>query len=140
MEDIQSQATSNPTSFAQKGAVAALTGPQDSVAEMVRAFSERRRFLTDGLNAIPGVRCTLPQGAFYTFPNVSRLYGKRSPGSAEIRDSLSLSAYLLDQARVAVVPGGPFGSDDHIRLSYAASMDALREGLRRIAEAVARLG
>jgi aspartate aminotransferase len=139
MEDIQSQATSNPTSFAQKGAVAALTGPQDSVAEMVQAFAERRRFLVEGLNAIPGVRCAMPEGAFYTFPNVAGLYGRRSPASAEVRDSLSMSAYLLDEARVAVVPGGPFGSEAHIRLSYATSMAAIREGLRRIADALARL-
>jgi aspartate aminotransferase len=139
MEDIQSQSTSNPTSFAQKGAAAALVGPQESVTEMLSAFAERRRFLVDALNAIPGVRCPAPAGAFYTFPNVSRLYGRRSPASAEIRDSLTMSAYLLDEARVAVVPGGPFGSEDHIRLSYATSMDAIREGVRRIAEALARL-
>ncbi|MBI5443581.1 MAG: pyridoxal phosphate-dependent aminotransferase [Deltaproteobacteria bacterium] len=139
MEDIQSQSTSNPTSFAQKGAAAALLGSQDSVAEMLSAFAERRRFLVEALNAIPGVRCSAPEGAFYAFPNVSSLYGRCSPRSVEIQDSLAMSSYLLDEARVAVVPGGPFGSEDHIRLSYATSMDAIREGVRRMAEALMRL-
>jgi aspartate aminotransferase len=138
MEDIQSQSTSNPTSFAQKGAVSALLGPQDALQEMVQAFAERRRLLVDALNAIPGVHCLLPEGAFYAFPNVSRLYGKKTP-TGELRDSLSLTAYLLEEAKVAVIPGGPFGSEDHIRLSYATSSELLREGVRRIAEAVARL-
>jgi aspartate aminotransferase len=139
MEDIQSQSTSNPTSFAQAGAVEALTGPQQCVAEMVEAFAERRRVLVDGLNALPGVRCSMPQGAFYAFPNVSALYGSRTGAGVEIGDSLSLAAYLLEEARVAVVPGGPFGSDDHIRLSYATSLDNIRKGLARLGEAVSRL-
>jgi aspartate aminotransferase len=140
MENIQSQSTSNPTSFAQKGAAAALTDGQGCVDEMVREFSERRRILVDGLNAIPGIRCTVPRGAFYAFPRVSATYGARSPSGEVIGDSLSFASYLLEAARVAVVPGGPFGSEEHVRLSYATNLSSIREGVRRIAEALARLG
>ncbi len=135
METLQSQSTSNPTSFAQRGALAALSGPQDCVEAMRRAFAERRDLIVRGLNAIPGITCALPDGAFYAFPNVSGLYGRRA-GDREIRGSLDLAAYLLDEARVAVVPGQPFGSDAHLRLSYATSPEAIREGLARIQEAV----
>lgn len=140
MEDIQSQSTSNPTSFAQTAAAEALTGAQECVAEMVAAFAERRRVLVEGLAALPGVRCAMPTGAFYAFPNVSGLYGRTTPTGTRIDSSLTLAAYLLEEARVAVVPGGPFGSDAHIRLSYATSLEQIREGLRRIAAALARLG
>jgi aspartate aminotransferase len=139
MENIQSQSTSNPTSFAQKGAAVALSGPQGCVAEMAAAFSERRRILVQGLNALPGVTCAMPQGAFYAFPKVSGLYGARAVDGTEIRDSLSLTAYLLREARVAVVPGGPFGSDDHIRLSYATDLGSIREGLGRMGAALSLL-
>ncbi|MBI5016667.1 MAG: pyridoxal phosphate-dependent aminotransferase [Deltaproteobacteria bacterium] len=139
MEDLQSQSTSNPTSFAQAGAVEALSGPQACVGEMVAAFDERRRLLVAGLDALPGVRCPLPQGAFYAFPNVSGVYGSVTPSGVEIRNSLTLAAYLLEEAQVAVVPGGPFGADDYIRLSYATSLDNIRKGLGRVAEALGRL-
>ncbi|MEW6487422.1 MAG: pyridoxal phosphate-dependent aminotransferase [Thermodesulfobacteriota bacterium] len=139
MEKLQSQATSNPTSFAQKAAAVALTGPQGCVDEMVAAFSQRRDFLVKGLNGLPGVRCPLPQGAFYAFPNVSGLYGSRF-ADAEIRTSFDLARFLLDEARVAVVPGAPFGSDDHVRFSYATSLEVLGEGLSRLEAAIARLG
>jgi aspartate/methionine/tyrosine aminotransferase len=81
----------------------------------------------------------MPQGAFYAFPNVSALYGSRTPDGLALRDSIAFAAYLLEAARVAVIPGGPFGSDDHIRLSYATSLDLIREGVRRVADAVAAL-
>ncbi|GAB4251019.1 pyridoxal phosphate-dependent aminotransferase [Deferrisoma sp.] len=139
MEALQSQSASNPTSFAQKGAVAALTGPQDCVEEMRRAFEARRDLIVETLNRIPGVTCRSPEGAFYVFPNVSGLLGRRW-GDREIGCPADLAAYLLDEARIAVVPGEPFGSDRHLRLSYAISDDAIREGLRRFAEAAARLG
>ncbi len=138
MEKLQSQSTSNPTSFAQKAAAVALTGPQECVAEMVAAFARRREFLTEGLNSLPGIRCPLPQGAFYAFPNVSGVYGSRFEGE-EIRNSFDLARFLLDEARVAVVPGAPFGSDQHLRLSYATSLDVIREGLARFEAALARL-
>ncbi len=139
MEALQSQSASNPTSFAQKGAVAALSGPQACVEEMRRAFEARRDLIVDTLNRIPGVTCRTPEGAFYVFPNVSGLLGRRWEGR-EVRSPADLAAYLLDEARIAVVPGEPFGSDHHLRLSYATSEAAIREGLARFAEAAGRLG
>jgi aspartate aminotransferase len=124
MERLQSQSTSNPTSFAQKAAAAALTGPQDCVGEMVHAFAMRRDTLVRELNTLPGVHCPMPRGAFYAFPNVSDLYGTMH-GRKEIPDGLALAGYLLHEARVAVVPGAPFGATDHVRLSYAASLDTI---------------
>ncbi|GAB4259372.1 MAG: pyridoxal phosphate-dependent aminotransferase [Deferrisomatales bacterium] len=138
MEKLQSQSTSNPTSFAQKGAVAALTGSQECVAQMVAAFEQRRQVLVDGLNGLPGVRCTLPQGAFYAFPNVSELFGRRFRGEP-LADSFAVARFFLDQARVAVVPGAPFGAEGHMRLSYATSLDAIREGIARMGAALDRL-
>ena len=138
MENLQSQSTSNPTSFAQKAAAVALDGPQECVADMVREFSERRDHLVKALNGLPGVRCSTPGGAFYVFPNVSALYGASNEGG-KISGSVSLAEYLLQEGRVAVVPGGPFGSDQHIRLCYAASLESIREGTRRIWAALSRL-
>lgn len=138
MSRIQDHSTSNPTSFALAGALEALTGPQDSVEMMVREFAERRRVMVEGLNAIPGIICSEPGGAFYAFPNVSSFYGK-SYGDKTINGSDSFAAFLLDEARVAVVPGSGFGADENIRLSYAASMEDIRNGIERIGEAVTKL-
>jgi aspartate aminotransferase len=136
--NIQSQSTSNPNSIAQKAALAALTGPQDFLAAILREFDARRLFLLEELNAMPGLSCRRPDGAFYTFPNASRLYGKAS-GSLRIRGSSDLALYLLDEAKVAVVPGEAFGADAHIRLSYATSMDNLKKAAGRMREALAKL-
>jgi aspartate aminotransferase len=138
MTDVQSQVTSNPTSIAQWAAVEALSGPQDEVAKMAGEFDRRRRVIIDGLNAIPGVRCAMPRGAFYAFPNVSGLFGKRGKGGA-LRGSADVSAFLLDEARIATVAGVDFGSDAHIRLSYATGLETIREGLQRMAAAVSSL-
>ncbi|WP_025323147.1 pyridoxal phosphate-dependent aminotransferase [Deferrisoma camini] len=138
MEALQSQSTSNPTSFAQKGAVAALIGDQACVEEMRRAFARRRDLIVEALNRIPGVTCRRPEGAFYVFPNVSGLFGRRW-GDRGIGAPADLAAFLLDEARVAVVPGEAFGSSEHLRMSYATSEDAIREGVGRFAEAVGRL-
>ncbi|MCL6630898.1 MAG: aminotransferase class I/II-fold pyridoxal phosphate-dependent enzyme, partial [Armatimonadetes bacterium] len=135
---IQDHSTSNPTSFALAGALEALTGPQDSVEMMVREFAERRRVMVEGLNAIPGIVCSEPGGAFYAFPNVSSFYGK-SYGDKTINGSDSFAAFLLEEARVAVVPGSGFGADENIRLSYAASMEDIRNGIERIGEVVTKL-
>ena len=135
---LQSQNTSNPTSIAQKAAVEALSGPQDSVSEMVEEFRKRRNTIVDKLNAIPGISCMLPQGAFYVFPDVSALFGRSYKG-AVISNSSDFSAYLLDEADVAVVPGVDFGHDNHIRLSYATSLKNIEEGLKRIKNAVMKL-
>lgn len=138
MADFQSQCTSNPTSIAQWAAVEALVGPQDDVAKMAGEFDRRRHATIEGLNRLPGVRCAMPQGAFYAFPNVSAIYAKRNKG-AVIRNSSDLTAFLLDEARVAVVPGLDFGSDDHIRISYATSLEKIQEGIHRMGQALARL-
>jgi aspartate aminotransferase len=131
MSNIQSQSTSNPTSIAQKGAVAALNGPQDCIAEMLQAFDKRRIYMVERLNAIEGFSCSLPNGAFYTFPIVAGIFGKRSDGTV-INDSNDLAAALLEKARVAVVAGSAFGSDANIRLSYATSFKNIEKGLDRI--------
>jgi aspartate aminotransferase len=142
MTDAQSQVTSNPSSIAQWAAVEALTGPQDEVAKMAGEFDRRRRLIIAGLNALPGVRCGMPKGAFYAFANVSGLFGRtwRKPeGPVTLQSSLDVTAFLLEAARVAVVPGRDFGSDAHVRLSYATSDALIREGLARMAAALATL-
>ena len=131
MTDIQSQVTSNPASVAQWAAVEALAGPQDEIAKMVGEFDRRRRFIIDALNAVPGVRCANAKGAFYAFPNVSGLFGKRWKGGV-IRGSADVCAFLLEDARIACVAGVDFGSDDHIRISYATGLETIREGMRRM--------
>jgi aspartate aminotransferase len=139
MTDVQSQVTSNPASVAQWAAVEALTGPQDEVAKMAGEFDRRRRLVIAGLNALPGVRCVMPRGAFYAFANVSGLFGRRLPGGDVLRTSIDVTAFLLEHARVAVVPGVDFGSDAHVRLSYATSDALIREGLGRMDAAIRRL-
>ena len=138
MTNIQSQSTSNPTSFAQKGAVAALTGPQDEIGKMVAEFDKRRKFTVATLRAMPKVTCYDPEGAFYVFPNFSAYLGRTEKGG-EIQDDLQLTTFLLEQAKVAAVPGSAFGAAGHIRLSYATSMKNLEEGLKRIRAAIAQL-
>jgi aspartate aminotransferase len=139
MGDVQSQVTSNPSSLSQWAAVEALTGPQDDVAKMVGEFDRRRRVIVEGLNRIPGVRCATPQGAFYAFPNVSGLFGRTWQGRS-LANSSDVTAFLLEAARVAVVPGLDFGSDRHIRLSYATDVETIRQALARIDAAVRSLG
>ncbi len=135
---IQSQSTSNPNSIAQKAAAAALTGPQDYVARMTKAFEERGAYMVSRLRAIPGISCAEPQGAFYVFPDLSAYYGKKA-GEKEIQGSLDLADYLLDQARIAGVPGIAFGDDRFIRFSYATDMDTIKEGMDRLEAALAEL-
>ncbi|MEW6222567.1 MAG: pyridoxal phosphate-dependent aminotransferase [Candidatus Hadarchaeota archaeon] len=133
MSNIQDHSTSNPPSISQKAALEALTGPQEKVGEMVKAFAKRRDYIVKRLNSIAGIECLTPEGAFYAFPNVSQLYGKRHGGKM-IKDSFSLTELLLEQARVAVVPGAVFGSDEHLRFSYATSMENIEKGMDRIEE------
>jgi len=132
---LQSQNTSNPTSISQWAAVEALNGNQESVPVMVEEFRRRRDVIVEKLNAIPGVTCALPDGAFYVFPDVSSLFG-RSYGGQALSNSSDFAAYLLDRANVAVIPGVDFGHDNHIRLSYATSLENIEEGLKRINSAV----
>jgi aspartate aminotransferase len=138
MDGLQSQMTSNPTSIAQRAAVAALAGDQEPTRQMREEFARRRRVILDRLTAMPGVRCGSPEGAFYVFPNVAALYGQRANGSP-ITNSTEFAAYLLETAQIAVVPGVEFGSDAHIRLSYATSLANIERGMERMAEALARL-
>ena len=138
MTNIQSQSTSNPNSIAQKAAIAALTGPQDSVAKMKDEFDRRRRYLVAGLNSIPDVSCLTPTGAFYVFPNTSRLYGKSVNGRT-IASSSDLALYLLEEAKIALVHGEPFGDDNYIRISYATSMENIRKAVERMRETLGRL-
>jgi aspartate aminotransferase len=140
MTDVQSQVTSNPSSIAQWAAVEALAGPQDEVAKMAAEFDRRRRLIVEGLNALPGVRCVMPRGAFYAFANVSGLSGRRVPGgSRTLAGSAEVTEFLLEHAQVAVVPGVDFGSDAHVRLSYATSAEQIREGLARMDRALRTL-
>lgn len=138
MTKVQSQSTSNPNSIAQRAAVAALKGPQGLIQDMMQAFDERRNYLLERLNGLPGVRCNRPHGAFYAFPNFSAYFGGNT--ESNIEGSASLCEYLLTEARVALVPGVAFGSDDFIRFSFATSLDVIKEGLERVEEALHRLG
>ncbi|MCL5104696.1 MAG: pyridoxal phosphate-dependent aminotransferase [Armatimonadetes bacterium] len=138
MDALQGHSASNLVSFTQPAAVAALNGPQDVVEKMVAEFDKRRKYIVDRLNAIEGITCTLPGGAFYVFPNISALYGRKFNGK-EIVGSDAFCEYLLDHANVAGVAGSGFGADNYMRLSYATSMEAIAKGMDRIAEAVGKL-
>jgi aspartate aminotransferase len=128
MSSFQSQVTSGASSITQKAALAALKGDQAPVEAMRVQFDRRRRYVADRLQQMPGVHLDgLPEGAFYIFPRVDELYGKRG-----IEGSIKFAATLLEEARVAVVPGLPFGSDRHIRISYACSLETLTEGMDRL--------
>lgn len=127
MTKLQSHSTSNPTSIAQKAAAEALRGPQESVDVMLAEYRRRRDFVVQRLRAIPGVKCAEPRGAFYAYPNLGVVIGKSG-----IQNTLQLCERLLAEAKVAVVPGEAFGTDRHIRLSYATSMKELERGIERI--------
>src|SRR3989344_5334134 len=122
MENLQGHSTSNPSNIAQMAALEALTGQQDSVKEMVKAFDERRKLIHRRLNEIDGISCVEPEGAFYAFPDIS--------GTG--MDSMDFSSKLLDEALVRVVPGLAFGKEGHVRLSYATSMNDISKGMDRI--------
>jgi aspartate aminotransferase len=139
MNRIQSQSTSNPTSFAQKGAVAALQGSQAEVSIMVAEYQRRRDLVWKALTSINGISCHKPQGAFYCFPNVGSYLGTAYKGR-RIKDTADLTDYLLDEACVAVVPGIEFGAEGYLRLSYPIAPEVIQEGIKRIKEAMARLG
>ncbi|MDP6776437.1 MAG: pyridoxal phosphate-dependent aminotransferase [Candidatus Latescibacteria bacterium] len=135
---IQSQETTHTCSISQHAAAEALDGPQESVEMMRRAFEERRDVIVEGLNAIPGISCRKPRGAFYVFPDVSALIEQSRP-SLGIRNDVDLCNYLLDEARVAAVPGTGFGTEGHIRIAYATAMDLIRKALDRISEAAGKM-
>jgi len=135
MMKLQSHSTSNPNSIAQKAAVEALAGPQDVVGMMRQEYRRRRDLVVDALNRIPGIRCSMPQGAFYVFPNVAAFLGRGGQaGGARPESSAELAGLLLREGHVVTVPGEGFGAGGHLRLSYAASMRELKRGIGRIAE------
>jgi len=138
MIKLQSQSTSNPTSIAQMAALEALTGPQDSIEVMRKEFEKRRNYIVSALNSINGITCFNPKGAFYVFPNISALYGKSINGKT-INNSMDFASVLLDEAKVAVVPGIGFGDDNYVRLSFATSMQVIQEGMEAIKEFVSKL-
>jgi aspartate aminotransferase len=138
MTVLQSQSTTNPTSIAQAAAVAALTGPQEGVDAMAREFAERLVFVAQALQEIPGLLTTVPEGAFYVFPDVSEFFGRTGP-DGRVDTAAALATYLLRHAGVAVVPGEGFGAPSHIRISYAASRRLLADGIERIGRALRAL-
>lgn len=137
MDTIQGQSTSNPTSIAQAASVAALNGDHSFLTAWVAEFDKRRQYIVGRLNSIPGISCFTPKGAFYAFPNVKGLIGRKTPGGKVISNSIDLAGYLIEEHKVAVVPGGPFGAEGFMRLSYATSMEQIQKGLDRI-EAAAK--
>ena len=138
MTKIQSQSTSNPNSIAQKASIEALKGSQTIIQEMLKAFDERRKYLVERLNAMTGVHCNMPGGAFYAFANFSHYFGSQCNGQ-KMTGSAELCEFLLTEARVALVPGIAFGADPFIRFSYATSLDVIDEGLHRIDNALKKL-
>ena len=127
MLKVQSHSTSNANSMTQKAAIEAATGPQDSVRSMIAEYLRRRDWIVPALNEIEGMECSMPEGAFYVMPDVKRLLGGR------VRDSIEFSKLLLDEARVVVTAGSAFGAEGYVRISYANSLEAIQEGVRRIA-------
>ncbi|MDE0298665.1 MAG: pyridoxal phosphate-dependent aminotransferase [Candidatus Poribacteria bacterium] len=136
MSRIQSHSTSNPTSIAQIGALTALTASQEAVEEMRRAFEERRNVICQRFDEIDGITYAKPQGAFYIFPDVSSHYGRNINGKT-VNGSVEMTAFLLDSARVGVIPGNASGADNHLRLSFATSLAEINSGMDRIKEALA---
>ena len=134
VQKLQSQSTSNPTSIVQKAAVAALKGPQQCVSDMRAEYIKLRDHVVNGLRSIPGIKCTLPEGAFYVYPNVSAFFGRSGVNTAS-----DLAGKLLREAHVATVPGEGFGTGEHIRVSYATSTAELDRGLERLRKFLAAL-
>ncbi len=133
--NLQSHATSNPNTIAQYASIEAIKGYQEPIEEMVKAFDERRKYMVERINQINDLSCTMPKGAFYVMVNISKLIGKNINGY-QIHDSMDLAEYLLDNAKVAVIPGSGFGVDNYIRISYATSLENIKEGLKRIQTAI----
>jgi len=138
MQMIQDQSTSNASSFSQKAAVAALKGPTEPLERMVAEYRIRRELIVNGLNALPGVQCRMPEGAFYVMPNFKGLFGKRYKDRI-LEGSVQLSEILLEDYRVAAVPGQPFGAEGYLRISFATSRETLEKGLARLRDFVGSL-
>ncbi|RXI47564.1 aspartate aminotransferase [Clostridium tetani] len=138
MNNIQSHMTSNPNSIAQYAALEALTGEQESINSMVSEFEKRRNYMVERINSINGIECIKPKGAFYMFADINKVIGKKINGE-EIKNSVDFCEKLLELYKVAVVPGAAFGLENHIRLSYAISMENIEKGLERISNCVSEL-
>ena len=136
---VQSQSTSNPCSISQAAAVEALSGPQDFIAVHNAVFIERRDMVVELLNAIPGISCPKPDGAFYVYPSCAGAIGKRTPDGTVIQTDDDFVSYLLKSEGVAVVQGSAFGLSPHFRISYATATELLRDACGRIAKACAAL-
>jgi len=136
---VQGQSVSHTSSISQAAAVAALDGPMDFLPPFLEAYQRRRDLVVKEMNEIPGVKCMKPDGAFYVFPNVDALLGKKTPAGKTIATDLDLCMYFLEEAGVSVVPGAAFELPGHFRISYAASDAALTEGMKRLREACSRL-
>jgi len=134
MTKIQGQSTSNPNAIAQKAALAALTGPTDELDEMVRTYESRREWLVEAINAIPGMHCIKPDGAFYVFPSITAWIGRKTADGRDLNDDVMVCEWLLEKAGVALVPGTAFGSPGHVRISYAVSQDTLEDAVNRIGQ------
>jgi aspartate aminotransferase len=139
MNTLQSHSTSNATTFAQYGAVEAIKHAAAEAEKMRVAFDERRKYLVAALNSLPGTTCITPKGAFYAFPDMSGNFGKSTPNGTRIQGSMDLAAYILEDAQVGVVPGSAFGAEPFMRLSYATSLDNLKEGISRMKAALEKL-
>lgn len=139
MTKLQSQSTSNPSSVSQAAALAALTGPQDFVTQSRERFQARRDRIVQALNAIDGIDCASPEGAFYVFPKCADLYGLTLPDGSKLQNSEQWVLHLLNAQNLAVLQGSAYGVDTHFRISFAASDAVLEEGCRRIAQARAQL-
>ncbi len=139
MDTLQGQSTSNVTSFAQHGGIAALRGSHAFLEEWLSQYDERRKAIVKGFNSIEGLRVVNPKGAFYAFPRVSDVFGRQGP-KGELKNSMDVGLYLLEHARCAGVPGAGFGNDAYIRFSYATSLANVTEGIKRIRAALGQLG
>jgi aspartate aminotransferase len=139
MATLQGQSTTNAAAVSQAAAVAALEGPTDQLERMRGEFDQRRRYMLAALRAIPGISCVEPRGAFYTFPDVSAFIGRRTPRGNRIDSDLALCEYLIEDARVAVVPGTAFFAPGFVRLSYTTSQANIEKGMTRLAESLAKL-
>jgi aspartate aminotransferase len=139
MAKVQGQSTSNPTHLAQIATIAAITGPQEPVEAMRKAFDERRQTIVELLRAIPGVSCREPKGAFYAFPDLGAFLGRTAPDGKVLGDDVTLCDWLVESGKVAVVPGSGFGAAGHVRLSYACSMENIKNGVGRLRESLLSL-
>lgn len=138
MGNIQSQSTSNPTSIAQKAAVGAMQGGTQFIEHMVHELDIRRRTIVEGFNQISGIHCPMPAGAFYAFPNIAELLGRQFQGKV-LSTPFDLANFFLNEAKVACVPGEPFGTQAHLRFSYTGPLTVIEEGLHHLKQAITRL-